>query len=107
MDNEQWVIYSLLNYLFKRPAAKDTFQGIAEWWIFREQASYDLERISRALNLLVSQNFVIVKHYSGQEEFYQVNEEKLDEIEAVLEKIKSGLKEDKSPTLYGNKHGRN
>lgn len=104
MDHDQWLIYSLLNYLFKRPAAKDTFQGIAEWWIFRQQVNHDLERIGKALNVLVSQGLVIVKHYSGQEELYQLNEEKLDEIKVVLEKMKKEFKKDKSPAISGDRH---
>jgi len=89
MKNELLTVYSLLNYLVKQPAAKDTMQGIGEWWILKEQVSSGVERIGIVLESLVERGFVIVKEYQGQEKYYQINMDRISEIEEFLKKIEA------------------
>lgn len=89
MKNELWTIYSLLNYLVKQPAAKDTMQGIGEWWILKEQVNNGIDKIGVALESLVLKGFVIVKEYEGQDRYYQINMERMGEIEEFLKKIEA------------------
>ncbi len=88
MRDELSAVSSILNYLVKQPGAKDTFQGIAEWWVMKEQINQSLENISDAMDMLVSKGFIIVKEYHDQPNYYQLNEEKLPEIKVELEKFK-------------------
>jgi Fe2+ or Zn2+ uptake regulation protein len=48
----------VLRYLAEHPGAMDTLEGIAEWWITREQLRVDLERLSRVLDELTRQGIV-------------------------------------------------
>ena len=80
--------HSILNYLVTQPTAKDTFQGIAEWWIMKEQINQSVDGISKALNKLVTEGFIVVKEFHDQERFYQLNEEKLPEIKRMIMEIK-------------------
>ncbi|MFQ6112504.1 MAG: hypothetical protein ACE5NG_00280 [bacterium] len=91
MKNELWVAYAVLNYFVKRPSAIDTLQGIAEWWILKEHIHYTVEKISSALDLLVSKGFVIVKQYNNQEKYYKLNQEKLKEIKKALKEMEGNL----------------
>jgi DNA-binding transcriptional ArsR family regulator len=75
---------SILNYLVMQPSAKDTFQGIAEWWIMKEQIDQSVDRISKALEKLVAEGFIVVKEFRDQERYYQLNDEKLPEIKKMI-----------------------
>ena len=74
----------ILNYLVKHPDAKDTLEGIARWWILREQIEQSVEKVSQTLADLVAQEFIIIKKYYNQEKMYQPNLEKLTDIKAIL-----------------------
>jgi hypothetical protein len=45
----------VLGYLEDHPTAMDTLDGIAEWWILRQQIDIEVRRISRVLESLVSE----------------------------------------------------
>jgi DNA-binding PadR family transcriptional regulator len=75
---------SILNYLVMQPSAKDTFQGIAEWWIMKDQINQSVDTISKALEKLVAEGFIVVKEFRDQERYYQLNDEKLPEIKKMI-----------------------
>ncbi len=91
MTNDLWIVYKVLGYLVKRPLAKDTLQGIAQWWILKEHINHSVEEVSAALDVLMSKGFVITKENLGQEKCYQINKEKAGEIKRVLKEI-GGIK---------------
>ncbi len=78
------VASTILNYLLKHPSAKDTLEGITVWWILDEQISQAIEEVSKALNYLVSHEFVVVIKYRNQEKYYQINKEKMENIKTLL-----------------------
>lgn len=82
--NELKVAYTILNYLNKHPSAKDTLHGITSWWILKDHIDQSVQRVSKALDFLVSQGFIIVKQYINQEKYYRINEEKFKEIRRTL-----------------------
>jgi len=43
----------VLAYLDDHPTAMDTIDGIAEWWVLRQQIDIEVRRVSRVLALLV------------------------------------------------------
>lgn len=45
----------VLDYLNEHPNGMDTLQGIAEWWIPRQQVRVDIDRLARTLHDLTSQ----------------------------------------------------
>jgi len=48
----------VLRYLAENPGAMDTLEGIAEWWVMREQLRVDLQRLSRVLDDLTRQGIL-------------------------------------------------
>ena len=61
----------VLRYLAEHPGAMDTLEGIAEWWISREQLRVDLERLSRVLNELTGSG-VLEEMGSGDGRIYRL-----------------------------------
>jgi hypothetical protein len=48
----------VLGYLREHPRASDTLQGVADWWIPRQQIRVDVMNLERALALLVERGMV-------------------------------------------------
>lgn len=42
-------------YLAEHPAAMDTTEGIAEWWLMRQRIRVDLETLERVLSRLTGE----------------------------------------------------
>jgi hypothetical protein len=53
-DNKiKQVAIQILSYLRKNPEAKDTVEGIAQWWVHE-----DVESVEKALRLLVAERVI-------------------------------------------------
>jgi len=57
---------SILNYLAEHPQATDTIEGIAEWWVMREQVRKDVELLQRVLRRLTQQGLLEEIHGGTQ-----------------------------------------
>ena len=55
----------VLAYLDDHPTAMDTIDGIAEWWVLRQQIDIEVRRVSRVLALLVSEGVLEEVTQSG------------------------------------------
>jgi Fe2+ or Zn2+ uptake regulation protein len=55
----------VLAYLDDHPTAMDTIDGIAEWWILRQQIDIEVRRVSRVLALLVTEGVLEEVNQSG------------------------------------------
>jgi hypothetical protein len=53
VDEEQ-IAQAILNYLGEHPNAMDTLQGIADWWLQREQVRVTIEMLARVLSRLTA-----------------------------------------------------
>jgi hypothetical protein len=52
-DRERQMSEAVCSYLAEHPEAMDTLEGIAGWWLMRQQIRVDLERLDRVLHRLV------------------------------------------------------
>jgi Fe2+ or Zn2+ uptake regulation protein len=52
-EEERFVAEAFLNYLADRPQAMDTEEGIAEWWLMRQQAKVTAETVRKVLKQLI------------------------------------------------------
>ena len=48
----------MIGYLAEHPQAMDTVQGIAEWWVARQQVQVDVEALARVLQRLVDEGLI-------------------------------------------------
>ena len=46
---DQELADAVLSYLAEHPAAMDTIEGIAEWWLTRQRVRVAVERVARVL----------------------------------------------------------
>lgn len=68
--NDDFVRDLVLGYLDDHPTAMDTLDGIAEWWILRQQIEIEVRRVSRVLTTLVSDG-VLEEVNQGGVRFYR------------------------------------
>ena len=85
MKDEERIALDIVSYLTQKPSAKDTFEGIAEWWLLKQQINQAVETVNKVLESLVAKEFVQVTKYKGQETYYQINKKKLPEMKTYLE----------------------
>jgi len=60
----------VLGYLDDHPTAMDTLDGIAEWWILRQQIQIEVRRVSAVLGSLVDEG-VLEEFEQGGVRFYR------------------------------------
>jgi hypothetical protein len=53
-------------YLELRPQAGDTLEGIANWWLLRQQVNESVEEIKRALAILKTRNVIVEQKWAGR-----------------------------------------
>jgi len=66
----------VLRYLKKNPDQSDTLRGICEWWLFNERIDYAIDVVSRALDLLASEDMIEEIDHIGSEKRYRLKKEK-------------------------------
>ena len=75
---------SILDYLVRHPGAKDTQEGVLNWWIAAPCRDDGAERLAvEALNKLVAQGWVLKRETSSQP-IYSLNHARLEEIRTFL-----------------------
>ncbi len=55
---EQELAEAILRYLADHPQATDTLEGIAEWWLLRQQIRVAVERVAKALRRLIAEGYL-------------------------------------------------
>ena len=73
-----------MDYLNRRPAAQDTFQGIVEWWLLEQRVRCVVADTREALAELVARGLVLVREGPDGQSYYEVNRAKLKSIRALL-----------------------
>jgi hypothetical protein len=79
------VVRDILRYLVKHPAAKDTLEGIARWWLDRQQVERRVEEVVHSVRLLVSRGLILERRSKTGRPYYQVNPAKRTGLVEALE----------------------
>ncbi|KKO19065.1 MAG: hypothetical protein DCC43_09085 [Candidatus Brocadia sp.] len=82
------MVLDLIQYIFKHRNAKDTFDGIIQWWISSEpRFKWKKEEVQATIDFLVSKGWLKIRYIqSPPQRIYAVNKERIEEMEAFLEK---------------------
>ena len=75
---------AILEYLQGHPDAKDTLEGIAQWWLLKEWTERKYHQIEASLSFLVSEGLVIQRKREGMTPYYWLNRAKQNEITQIL-----------------------
>ena len=57
-QREEEMAAAVLQYLTDHPQAMDTLEGIAEWWIARQQIRVEIDTLARVLQRLTEQGLL-------------------------------------------------
>lgn len=63
----------IIRYLDSHPEAADGAEGIAMWWIPRQQHKESVEKVNKALNYLIKKGMISRKKLSNGHEIYKKN----------------------------------
>jgi hypothetical protein len=61
---------AILRYVVQHPAAKDTVEGIAEWWLLEAQVSATVAEVKMALEKLVSRGRMAAEQHTDGRIYY-------------------------------------
>lgn len=81
---ETEITRAILHYLQVHPEAKDTLEGIAQWWLLKEWTERNFLEIEAAISDLVTRKIVVEQRRSGQPPYYWLDHNKRDEIIRIL-----------------------
>jgi hypothetical protein len=68
---ERAIAREILGYLENHPEAKDTLEGIAEWWLSHRR--HERRAVERAVALLLSYGAILETRRRGLPPYYQAN----------------------------------
>jgi hypothetical protein len=78
------VIQKILSYLVDHPDAKDTIQGILQWWLSHGGTPWRQEEVQAALDGLVARGWLTHRHTPSCQMLYGMNIDTLEEIREFL-----------------------
>ena len=64
---------AVLRYLQEHPDAKDTLQGIAQWWILRECAERKLSEVEEGVSVLLTKGLIVEMRREGLPSYFALN----------------------------------
>ena len=73
----------ILRYLIEHPEAKDTVEGVMQWWVYENATEHRREDIKDALQWLVAKGWVTERPPAHS--LFGLNHEHITEIQRFLE----------------------
>ena len=74
----------VLVYLVQHPEAKDTMEGVAEWWLWDRRGRRVIADVEAALRELVQKEYLVARQCRDGQTYYRVNRAKEQEIRRHL-----------------------
>ncbi|MFQ5603180.1 MAG: hypothetical protein ACE5HS_07920 [bacterium] len=84
-DEQRAAIRDILRYIQKQPGAKHTARGIAEYWTFQQRLEEKVDIVLAAIAYLVKEGFLEEIQKEDLQNYYRVNQKKLEDIPRELE----------------------
>lgn len=80
------IAHDILAYLVDNPAAEDTLEGIAEWWLLEQRAKQRIPQVKEAIAQLVADGLLLEQRGKDARIRYRVNRRRHRRIASVLKK---------------------
>ena len=84
MNQKSKIGNEILAYLVDHPNARDTLEGIVEWWLLEQQIKFQTARVKDALSDLVVRGLILEKKGSNSQIHYRINQKKYKEIQELF-----------------------
>jgi hypothetical protein len=68
----------------ERPDAKDTVEGIFEWWLLADARRWNRESVVKAVEFLSAKGWLIKRATASANEIYGADPSRLDEIKTYI-----------------------
>ena len=78
------VAREILAYLSDHPEARDTLEGIVQWWMLERKIRHQIALVREAIQELVGKGFLLEEPIPGSKKSYQVNPRKQREIQRLI-----------------------
>ena len=86
INNESKIGNEILAYLVDHPNARDTLEGIVEWWLLERQIKFQTARVKEALSDLVTRGLILEKKGSNSQIHYRVKQSAYEEIQEFFKR---------------------
>lgn len=77
---------AVLSYLIANPDARDTAEGITEWWLLEHRIEQNLSEVNEVLSDLAAKKLILADKTLNTRVHYRINRRKKKEIRALLER---------------------
>ena len=84
MKNKLQTSYQILAYLVEHPEARDTLEGIVEWWLLERQIKFQKAIVKEALSELVAKGLILELKGTNSQTHYRLNQIKYEEIQELF-----------------------
>jgi hypothetical protein len=74
---------SVTDYLLRHPEAKDTLEGIRQWWMPDDQVEPRTDELQLVLDELVSRGWLVELELPASPKLYGLNKQSLNQIVQV------------------------
>jgi hypothetical protein len=89
-EKTQEISHKILAYLIDNPMARDTLEGIVEWWMLQQNIKHNIAMVRKALDELVGRKLLVERKGNDARKYYQVNRNKHLEISLIINKRLKG-----------------
>jgi Fe2+ or Zn2+ uptake regulation protein len=71
-DSVSSIAAQILSYLRRHPEAKDTLEGITEWWLLEQRVSVTKAEVKNALADLLNRGLIVQHEVMGGKTYYSL-----------------------------------
>jgi hypothetical protein len=79
------IALQILSYLVEHPGARDSVEGIVEWWLLSQQIKEIGLQVKEALGELVVEGLILEHNGEGSQTLFSINPEKREAIVSLLQ----------------------